>query len=112
MTYGKGGEYTVVEFGLNCMPDTIIDNRVTCVDALQQLGITIAELNVNKTDRPAGCYWKSGYYGFFNSMVNTTLTEPSLFGDRGGVCRGTDSGMNKKTRAIIFKVLRYKKTNG
>ena len=100
MKYGKGGEYTVVEFGLNCMPGTIIDNRVTCVDALQQLGITIDKLDVNKTDRPAGCYWKSGYYGFFNSVVNTTLTEPSLFGERGGVCRGTDAGMNKKPEQL------------
>ena len=77
----------MVGFGLNCAPDVIIENTDVCEDALKELGILVSNLNVNRTERPAGCYWKSGPDGYFNSVVNTTLTEPSSFGDRGGVCR-------------------------
>ena len=100
MNSEKDGEYTIVEFGHNCLPGAVIKNRYACLEALQQLGITAQNLNVNKTERPAGCYWNSEYKGYFNAIVNTTLTEPSLFGERGGVCRGTDSGMNKKPEQL------------
>ena len=94
MNSDKDGEYTIAKFGLNCLPDAVIKNKYTCIEALQQLGISARNLNVNKTERPAGCYWSSGYEGYFNAVVNTTLTEPSLFGERGGVCKGTESGSN------------------
>ena len=98
MNFGKGGDYILVGFGLNCAPDAIIENTDACGDALKGLGISVSNLNVNRTDRPAGCYWKSGPYGHFNSVVNTTLTEPSLFDDRGGVCRIIGSGRNRKAK--------------
>ena len=97
MIFGKGGDYNIVGFGINCPPDAIIENANTCEDALQKLGMIVANLNVNSHERPAGCYWKSGSYGFFNSVVNTTLTEPSLFGERGGVCRIPGQGRNSNT---------------
>ena len=104
MNCGKGGDYNIVEFGLNCAPDAIIENKDTCEDALNEFGISVANLYVNTTVRPAGCYWKSNNKGFFNSVVNTTLTEPSLFGERGGVCRRTGSGRNKKNRTNCIQV--------
>ena len=103
MNSGKDGEYTIAKFGLNCLPDAVIKDKYKCVEALQQLGISVRNLNVNKTERPAGCYWSSGYEGYFNAVVNTTLTEPSLFGERSGVCNSTESGMNSKTHPVSFK---------
>ena len=105
MNSGKDGEYTIAKFGLNCLPDAVIKDKYTCVKALQQLGISVRNLNVNKTERPAGCYWSSGYEGYFNAVVNTTLTEPISFGERSGVCKGRESGKNSKPQPVLFKIV-------
>ena len=59
----------------------------------------VHSLKVNKTSVPAGCYhsWSSaGTLGYFNSVVNASLTDPSLFDRRGGVCRNKGSGTYKE----------------
>ena len=85
----KGNGYSTIEFGHDCAPDAIIKERGMCNDALRVLGIPVTSLDVVKTSRPAGCYWRSGNKGYFNSIVDSSLTQPSLFGERGGVCRDT-----------------------
>ena len=67
--------------------NTIIKSRDTCENALLSLGLTPLNLLVNKNNRPAGCYWKSDGNGFFNYVVDPSLTDPNSFGERGGVCR-------------------------
>ena len=77
---------TKEELGHNCRMDTIITSRDTCENALQSLELTPLNLDVNKNNRPAGCYWKSDGNGFFNNVVDPSLTNTKFFGERGGVC--------------------------
>ena len=56
------------EVGDNCPTDHIIVNADSCEIALEVLGLRISNLNVNKADRPAGCYCSTTGKGFFNSF--------------------------------------------
>ena len=81
-----------MEYGLNCQSDEIIENRDTCKLALQKIGLDMLNPNVERQDRPAGCYWGlsgSTGYGYFNSVINPEVTSPNSFGYRGGVCDAT-----------------------
>ena len=78
--------FTKEELGHNCRIDTIITSRDTCETALQSLELTALNLDVNSNNLPAGCYWKSDGNGFFNNVVNSSLTNTTFFGERGGVC--------------------------
>ena len=75
--------------------DTIITSRDTCENALQSLELTPLNLDVNNNNRPAGCYWKPGGNGFFNYVVDPSLTDPNSFGERGGVCRTIGKNFNE-----------------
>ena len=74
----------------------MITSQVECEKALRSLGKSLGDIispgvtnmNVNSTFVPAGCYWKSGGKGYFNNIVDPTLTDPNDFGFRGGVCMG------------------------
>ena len=37
-------------------------------------------------DRPAGCYWSSDSFAYFNAITSTSSTQPKNFGNRGGIC--------------------------
>ena len=81
----------IIEFrkegvGHNCPTTEIIENRAECAVALKALGIDQTDLHIDQANRPAGCYWKTGLKGYFNSIVDPSSTDPTLFGDRGGVC--------------------------
>ena len=73
------------EPGYNCPAAEVISSKVNCERALQSLGLRLM-YDVSRTDRPAGCYWKSDDNGFFNNIIDPSLTDPNSFGDRGGVC--------------------------
>ena len=75
--------------GINCPKADTIINSATCVTALQSRGISLDNLNVNSNDRPAGCYRIKNGKGFYNSIVDPSLTDPSKFGNRGGICMRT-----------------------
>ena len=77
---------TKEELGHNCDLDTIITSRDACEIALRSLRLNPLNLKVNKKNKPAGCYWKSDGFGFFNNVVDPSLTKPNNFGSRGGVC--------------------------
>ena len=71
----------------------MITSQVECEKALRSLGKIMTNLNVSAKYVPAGCYWKSGGIGkggegYFNNIVDPTLTDPNSFGLRGGVCMG------------------------
>ena len=75
----------------------MIKSQVECEKALRALGKSFTNLNVTEDNKfpwvPAGCYWKLGRIGeggkgFFNNIVDPTLTDPNSFGFRGGVCMG------------------------
>ena len=74
--------------GVNCPAAEVINSKLRCEHALQSLGLTLHNLNVDSADRPAGCYWLSGgsKWGFFNKFFDPLSTNPNKFGKRGGVC--------------------------
>ena len=84
--------YRKVGLGQNCPNDEMIISEGECEKALKSLDLSVENLGVNKSDKPAGCYWKSDGGGFFNNIVDPTSTDPNSFGNRGGVC--TEMGKN------------------
>ena len=50
------------------------------------LGLEQVSLNVNETNRPAGCYYLDGS-GYFNNVTDPESTEPDKFDNRAGVCK-------------------------
>ena len=86
LTQSKCTGITKEELGHNCDMDTIITSRDTCENALQSLELTPLNLDVNSNYLPAGCYWKSDNNGYFNNVVDPSLTNTKFFGERGGVC--------------------------
>ena len=89
MKYFIAATFRVQRIGTNCPKAATIIYSATCVKALQSLGKILDNLNVNRNDRPAGCYRIKNGKGFYNSIVDPSLTDPSKFGNRGGICMKT-----------------------
>ena len=84
-----GGSFYQENIGHNCPVNRVIADTTTCVIALQEFGLTVINLSVNRLDRPAGCYWQPGGRGFFNRKVIPSSSQQNKFGLRGGLCRNT-----------------------
>ena len=54
-----------------------------CEQALRSLDLIPDNLEVNDTKKPAGCYWKSNGDGFFNNIIDPSMTDTIRFSDRG-----------------------------
>ena len=74
--------------GQNCLAGKVIKNRDICKLALKVLGLEETNLYGNTMyERPSGCYWGAGNMGFFNTVVDLSLTKQ--IETRGGVCKAT-----------------------
>ena len=89
--------------GHNCLAGKVIENRDTCKSALKVLGLEETTLyGITMHERPAGCYWGADNKGFFDNIVDFSLTKP--IETRGGVCKATSMSCN------ILEVFRLKKS--
>ena len=99
--------------GENCPTAEVITYIDTCLQALLSLHLVPRSFDINNTDRPAGCYWKSNGNGYFNRIIDPSLTIPNSFGDRGGVCTAARKNcerisqqLDNKHNVNIFNFLR------
>jgi len=73
--------------GQNCDATTIIKDYEVCQSTLRYLGYRNSAADINKSSRPAGCYYRaSDGGGWFNKVVDPSMTNPNDFEDRGGIC--------------------------
>ena len=61
-------------FGHSCPFGLIIHNKETCKASFKELGLVELSIEVNEANKPGGCYWKSGYWGYFNKMIDQTTS--------------------------------------
>ena len=81
-----GKQFYKARLGQNCPVNNVIASAESCKEALQSLDLRISNLDISKTDRPAGCYCSDTGGGFFNSFISPSSTYPTDFGNRAGVC--------------------------
>ena len=71
--------------GENCPRGNVVTKETICQRAALQLGLDY-KWDVNKVDRPAGCFWSSNK-AHFNVVVDPSNTNTGAFGNQGGVCQ-------------------------
>ena len=74
--------------GENCPRGNVVTKETICQLAALPLGLEYKN-DINRVDRPAGCYWYEGSSNraFLNVVVDPSNTNTGAFGNRGGICQ-------------------------